>query len=503
MIRILSRFQTLALLPAFLGIDTTRHLSEGWPQGIGTQPQRERGAPHREERAPKRLRSQIEDVRAHLNDVRDALGSSESPACRDTASLALALLVERFDQQLPQFLECAGSCRATAARLEEFVDALNRLESELVACRRTRSLGKWLLERQSGFKGSLGTEGKFYSNPGGLSEPVGQSAELSSVFDVTLGGTYRGERSWHAADVAASFALFRDVANEFDHRVSQENVFQVGAQSFRFSAGMEKRSEWLWNSEQRGIHDTHKVEVGWRRVPASSRAVEVLAHYQNEAWRPSVWSRRVLGVESSYVLSESLHDDFKLRGAFARETLQGLDASVWVSAVGLVYERKGASFSSARMRLGLQDRRVKDLGAGLWPDFELQLESRDHFLRGLYPRFSLMLSPDSTPWSPHTLLGKSSWGFKYALSPFEFDLDLSIAQAFHRALPGGRRDDRMAELVMGPRYKFSESASLALPIRFTRFWILRSQTDPATPGFNYPSTSYSDFEAALRIQYDF
>ncbi|MEO6460139.1 MAG: hypothetical protein ABIO95_06790 [Bdellovibrionota bacterium] len=495
-----TKFRTLAFLPALMAFDTTRHLMESWPQ---VADRNEIAAEAPSATAPKKIRAQVEEVRSLLQDLLDSLKTSDDPACRDTAGLAMALLSERFDKQTPFFLACSGSCRSTGARLEEFVDALRSLESELGQCRRTQTLSKWLFERESGLKGSFGAQETVFVNPHGF--PVGTSSvrEVSSKFDFGLAGTYRSDRSWHSVEGTTSFAVFQKSVSELDYGVKQDNVVQLGSQAFRFSVALDKKGEWAWVRQARTSHDIQDVVAGWRLVPGSSRALEILAHFHTDAWRPADWSRRILGIETNYVITESLHDDLKLKGSLSREALKGLEGALWVTRAGVVYERKGSSFSSAHLTLGLQDRRMKDFGAGLWPDFEIELEGKDFFVSGLHPNFGLSLSPDSTPWSPHTLMAKSHWGLRYSRGNFEMPATFAVGEDFHRSPLSGHRDDRKLELTMSPAYKFSESLAVSLPIRVTRFWILKSDLDPASVTLNYPSNSYRDFEATMRLQYDF
>lgn len=489
--------QVLTLVPAFVGIDTTRHLRESWPlltARTGVE------APAPDAKASKHLRVQIEEVRQLLRDLLDSLRTSDEPSCRETASNALSVLIERFDKQVPYFLACSGSCRASSARLEEFVDAVRTLEAQLSGCRRTRTLGKWILERETGLKGLIGLQASRASNPRG--EPVGTS-EISYGMGLGLRGAYRAEKSWHALDAEGALTLFPSLPQDIDYAFKQENVFQMGSQALRARIGLEKRGQWLWNQPIRGTRSVQDLEAGWRLVPGSSRALEIMGRYRSETWVPALWSKRSIGADMNYVLNESIHDDLKFRGGFELETLKGLDAPLFVTRVGVAYERRGASHTSARMNLGLQDRRTSELGAGLWPFFLLALEGRDLFAPGLFPSVSVELSPESTPWSPHTLMAKSSWGLKFVSRNFEIPTEFALSQAFHRGVPGQKRDDRVVGLSLRPKYKISTASSLSLPTTWTQFWTLRTESGAESRAGSYPSNSFKNFETALRLQYEF
>jgi len=491
--------QVVTLLPAFIGIDTTRHLIEAWPlldvnTGLQETPP--------EAKASKRLRVQVEELRQLLKDLLDSLGTSEEVACRETASNALLMLTERFEKQIPHFLACSGSCRASVARLEEFVDALRSLETELSGCRRTRTLGKWLLERETGLTGRIGLEGVRATNPVGDVEGA-ENSELSYGIDVGLSGAYRSEKSWHALDAEGAFMLFPSLQQEIDYAFHQENVFQAGSQALRAQVGLEKRGQWLWNTNERGTRSVQELDAGWRLVPGSSRALEIMGRYRSEKWDPTLWSKRSLGASTNYVLNESLHDDLKLKGGFMIETLKHLDAPLFVTSAGIAYERRGFGDVSARMNLGLQDRRTSDLGAALWPDFLLALEGRDLLTAGLFPSVSLGLNPESTPWSPTTLMAKSSWGLRYLSGNIELPAEFVLSQAFHRGFTGQKRDDRTMSISLRPIYKLSEAAKLSLPTKWTHFWVLRSETSADDREGSYPSNSFKNFETTLRLQYDF
>jgi hypothetical protein len=495
-----SRLKVLTLLPAFLGLDSTRHLTEMWPQFAD---QSSRVSPVPEPKAPKRLRAQVEEVRLLLGDIHAGLDTGDDIPCRANARNALALLVDSYQKQVPYFLGCLGSCRASAARLEEFVDALRTLEGEIAGCLRQRTLNKWVLEEQTSLKGSFGAQTLTESNPRGEVSAGGDASAFTPSLDLGLRGVYRSQNSWHALRALTGFSMVSDQNKEFDYALEQENVLQLGSQALRIKGGFEKRGVWLWNQTTRGTRTRREVEAGWRLVPGSTRALEILGRWRDDVWSSSAWSLRAIGVDANYVLSETLHDDLKVVGGLSQETLKGLSSPVWVTRAGVAYKRKGSTYSSAYTRLGLQDRRVKSFGAGIWPDLALGLEGRDLFFSGLYPSFSLSLSPESTPWSAHTLMGKASWGLRYQRGAFEFPATLSVGQDFHRGLGGDHRDDRSLGAAAAPSYKLSSKATLSVPVQWTQFWILKSDISPETTDFNYPSRSYSNFETTLRLQYDF
>jgi hypothetical protein len=495
-----ARLKVLTLLPAFLGLDSTRHLTEMWPQFAD---QAARVSPAPEPKAPKRLRAQVEEVRLLLADIYSGLDAGDDVPCRANARNALALLVDNFQKQSPYFLGCLGSCRASSARLEEFVDALRTLEGEIAGCLRERTVNKWVLEGQTSLKGSLGAETLAESNPRGEASGGGDASAFTPAIDLEVQGVYRARRSWHSLRALSGFAMVSDQNKEFDYALEQENVLQLGSQAFRLKAGLESRGVWLWNQTTRGTQTRQEIEAGWRLVPGSTRALEVLGRWKNDVWSSSAWSRRVIGIDTNYVLSESLHDDLKVVGGISQETLKDLSSPLWVTRAGVVYRRKGSSYSSAYTRLGLQDRRVKSFGAGIWPDLALGLEGRDLFLTGLYPSFALELSPESTPWSAHTLMGKASWGLKYQRGAFEVPTTLSVGQAFHRGLAGDHRDDRYLEAGAAPSYRLSSKTRVSVPVKWTQFWILKSDISPTASDINYPSVAHKNFETRLRLQYDF
>ncbi len=500
MISFRARLKVLTLLPAFIGLDSTRHLTEMWPQFAEPS---SRVSPIPEPKAPKRLRAQVEDVRLLLGDLHSGLDMGDEIPCRANARNALALLVDNFQKQVPYLLGCFGSCRASAARLEEFVDALRTLEGEITGCLSQRTLNKWVFEEQTSLKGSFGAQTLNESNPRAEATAGGDSSALTPSLDLELRGVYRSRSSWHSLRALSGFAMVSDQNKEFDYALEQENVLQLGSQALRVKAALERRGVWLWNQATRGTHTHREVEAGWRLVPGSTRALEILGRWTDDTWSSSAWSLRAIGVDANYVLSETLHDDLKVVGGLAQETLKGLSSPVWVTRAGVAYKRKGSTYSSAYTRLGLQDRRVKSFGAGIWPDLALGLEGRDLFFSGLYPSFSLSLSPESTPWSAHTLVGKASWGLRYQRGAFEFPATLSVGQDFHRGLGGDHRDDRSLGAGASPSYKLSSKTTLSVPVQWIQFWILKSDISPETTNLNYPSRSYSNFETTLRLQYDF
>jgi hypothetical protein len=471
-----------------------------WPQ---FPEQSARVSPVPEPKAPKRLRAQIEEVRLLLGDIYAGLDTGDEVSCRANARNALALLVDSFQKQSPYFLGCLGSCRASAARLEEFVDALRMLEEEIAGCLSQRTVNKWVLEAETSLKGSLGAQALAESNPRGEASGGGDASAFTPSLDLKLVGVYRAQRSWHSLRAATGFAMVSDQNKEFDYALEQENVVQLGSQALRLKAGIDTGGVWLWNQAVRGSRTRQHVEAGWRLVPGSKRALEILGRWKSDVWSSSAWSHRVIGVDTNYVLNETLHDDLKVVGGLSQETLQGLSSPVWVTRAGVAYRRKGSSYSTAYTRLGLQDRRVKNFGAGIWPDIGVGLEGRDLFVTGVYPSFSLSLSPESTPWAAHTLMGKATWGLRFQKGSFELPTTLSVGQAFHRGLGGDHRDDRQLEAGAAPAYKLSSKTTLSLPVHWIQFWILKSDISPATSDANYPSRAYKNFETSLRLQYDF
>ena len=151
----------------------------------------------------------------------------------------------------------------------------------------------------------------------------------------------------------------------------------------------------------------------------------------------------------------------------------------------------------------MQDRRISKEGAGLWPEFYLGVEGKKIQETALYPSASLEISPDSTPWSPHTLTARSRAGLNFVSGRLEMPTDFAIGQIFHGATGGQGRQDRFLEFAFKPRYKISDSASLALNTSWRRYWILKSDINPATLAVNYPRNSYKNFETVLRLLYEF
>jgi hypothetical protein len=496
-----ARLKNLAYLPALLGLDTTRHLTESWP------PAREIPALRRQTTdglrpAPRRLAAQAEEVTRLLSDVRDTLATSADASCRSNASSALALLAERFEAAKPTLTSCEDSCRSATARMEEFVDAIRALELELADCRRGQSLSRWLLEKETGLKGSVGVQGISASNPRGAAEGS-QDSQVGFLSDARLEGSYRSETSWHSADLRGSFARYGASANEFDYDLRQSNVLQYGTHAFRIGGRFARANEWLWSDERRGLRKDLAVEGGWRRLNSAGRALEILGHFRRENLAPSIWSKTELGAEASYVLTETLHDEFKAVASMSRLTLKDLDAPLWVTSLGVAYEQTRASSARMKLRLGLQDRRATDLGSGLWPEFFLGIDGTAILESGLSPYASLEMRPEATPWAPTSLTLRSHSGLKYVAGAFEIPADFSLGQVFHAGAPAIKRQDRLLELGLSPRYRLSDATKLALTTKWTRFWLLRSETNPAVLSVNYPRNSYKNFEASLRMQYEF
>jgi hypothetical protein len=498
-----ARLRSLTLLPALAVMDPTRHLTESWPQLPPIQSSAESAPPSR---APKKLRAQIDEIQALLLEISGALEGIESRSCRENARVALAFLSERYESQRPSFLACVGSCRFVHVRLEEFVEALRGFETELAECRSSRSINKWLLEKHSGFDGSVAVQALELSNPRGYPDTSLVRAGREFALDLSVDGTYRSSQSWHSAEIASRVAMFRDHADEIEWSLRQENVLQLASHALRAELTYARGGEWLWSGAEasRALVVRQEALLGWRFVPSSGRATEILASYQSHQWDPLVWSLSSVGLNLNRVLSASLHDELKFVGGVASETYaQAWSDPLWVTRLGVLYERKGAELSTAHARIGLQDRRIAGSGASLWPDFSLGVEGRDALLRGLFPKVSLELSPMATPWAPHALSARSNWGLLYRLGRFELPVDLGIGRIFHRGLIGQSRDDMVVEAAMSPRWKLSSKALFSVPLSWTHFMLLRSDLASAATPVHFPVASFENIQAALRLQYDF
>jgi hypothetical protein len=485
-------------------IDSLRHLQESWPRLEAVDASLE--AQNLKTSSSRRLRGLYRNYLEALESVRATLEQTDASDCQRAHLLAIQDLLSFAKKEENAFTQCHASCRASELKLQNLQNLLHRLDEEVQQCLRGAVTRAWLQVKRTRLRGDLALELEHFSNPyaqGATSSPKSRN-DLSLGTKLDFG--YRGESFWVGLDGGGALLLRKNNPDKWPFSIRNEWIYQASKHAFRWGASWSRDFPYSQTpviSETSYTRNKQEAFLLWK-FPSFTRSLALGLDWMKESWRVDAFSQQSWGPRFSYYLMEKHLESlvFYIAPQHISITSAG-DWGLWATGVGFLFEEKHSEYEESRLKLGIQDRRLEEEGASLWPDFELLGVGPDLLLPHLSISWFLKLSPEQTPWSVSTLRAQTGVGLKYKINNLIMPFEIRMARDFHRSPPGGRRDDLFLAFSLGPSVQVSKHFFVEMPLDWNRYWILQSSKSPSGVLAAFPQNSYKTYEARLRLKYEF
>lgn len=454
-------------------INFLRHLENEWPRT-------NKLTENKGIKSHRRLSSRFNKYIRNLNEVKNLLLNAQGSPCKSTQLQSLDDLLLNVELKRAELTNCLEDCLALENRLINLNILFEIIYQEAQNCVRSKDQKQFLWDKQS--------QRKLKSY---LSWGTNRQDALAA-----LSWAHRNSNYWNQLQLNIGAYKNQESAYKLTYGLKDQWIYQPSKNVYSLKANINKEYPFFVApsfSDLKGSQHNFNIEGEWS-FPVGNQRWSLASFWNRQNWQEGAWTNRQMGGLFSYYFYENNEVASNFYLGFSSTALSTELANVGITRLGVLIKNNRFKDEGSFFRIGVQDRRTKDLGASVWPELEIYVLGDDLFYDGLLPTWGVQVLPQETPWSFHALHVENRMGFEYRKGNLLIPLWAAVARDFHHKSTGPHRTDLVLRGSFAPSYRLLSGLALEIPIEWQNFWF---------QSFNeVEAASAQTFEVRVKVIYE-